>query len=240
MQRDLESARGIVVRQRVVNGPDRFVFAGERGSENRNNADGVLIQRADDLLRRDRVPTGGHWKVPRLDIPVLAKLLPHDLDVRAEDEVRLLCVRRANTTTRAPAPFHRETGQHHRLTRSDRGRPDRIAGRMEQVADHVHAAPFQLGGLRVLVLIDHVLVEGLGHESIGLRLHPCGDERRKIEPTAPVEQQLVVDQPIRGVSIETFGGQGILGQRNHTRPAAVGNAKVRRWILRSVGHVCLS
>ena len=61
------------------------------------------------------------------------------------------------------------------------------------------AARLELGGLRVLVLVDHVLVEALGHQPLGLRLHPRGDERREVQPRVAVEHQLVVDDLVRDV-----------------------------------------
>jgi hypothetical protein len=41
-------------------------------------------------------------------------------------------------------------------------------GRVPQVGQHVDAAHFELGRLRVLVLVDHVLVERLGHQLAAL------------------------------------------------------------------------
>ena len=56
------------------------------------------------------------------------------------------------------------------------------------------AARLDLRGLRVLVLVDHVLVGRLGHQLAGGRRHPGGHERREVQPRAAVEQQLVGDQ----------------------------------------------
>ncbi len=36
--------------------------------------------------------------------------------------------------------------------------------RMPQVGQDVDATPFQFGGLRVLILVDHVLAEALRHQ----------------------------------------------------------------------------
>ena len=38
---------------------------------------------------------------------------------------------------------------------------------MEQIADHVNAAVLDIGGLRILLVIDKVLGEGLCHELLG-------------------------------------------------------------------------
>jgi hypothetical protein len=66
------------------------------------------------------------------------------------------------------------------------------------VPDDVHAAVLKLGGLRVLVLVDHVLGRALGHQLLGLGLHPRGDERRQVQPGVAVENQLVPDDLQRG------------------------------------------
>src|SRR5262249_28070810 len=55
--------------------------------------------------------------------------------------------------------------------------------------------------LRVLVLVDHVLVERLGDQPGGLRLHPRGDERRHVQPGVAVERELVVDDLVRRVGV---------------------------------------
>jgi hypothetical protein len=68
------------------------------------------------------------------------------------------------------------------------------------VAEHRHAAGLELGGLRVLVFVDHVLVEALGHELLGLGLHPRGHERGHVQPGVAVEHQLVVDDLVRDVA----------------------------------------
>ena len=38
---------------------------------------------------------------------------------------------------------------------------------MEQIADHVNTAVLDIGGLRILLVIDKVLGEGLCHELLG-------------------------------------------------------------------------
>jgi hypothetical protein len=70
---------------------------------------------------------------------------------------------------------------------------------MPQVGEDRDTAPLELGSLRVLVLVDHVLVDALEHQHPGLRLHPGGDERGKVQPGAAVEQELVVDELIRDI-----------------------------------------
>jgi hypothetical protein len=66
-------------------------------------------------------------------------------------------------------------------------------------AEHVHAARLDLRRLRVLVLVDHVLVETLGHQPLGLRLHPGSHEGRDVHTRVPVQHQLVVDDLVGDV-----------------------------------------
>ena len=71
--------------------------------------------------------------------------------------------------------------------------------RVPEVGEDVDAARLELRGLRVLVLVDHVLVEALGHQPLGLRLHPGRDERREVQARVAVEHQLVVDDLVGDV-----------------------------------------
>ena len=75
-------------------------------------------------------------------------------------------------------------------------------GRVPQRRDHLPAAGLDRGGLRVLVLVDHVLVGRLGVQLVGERIHPRADEGREVQPRVAVEHRLVVDDLV-----------GRLGQR---------------------------
>ncbi len=80
-----------------------------------------------DLFGRDHVPAGHHRHVPRLDIPVPAELLPHDLDVGAEHEVGPIASAPIAVPARAPPPLHRQAREHDRLARPDRRRAHAVA-----------------------------------------------------------------------------------------------------------------
>lgn len=93
---------------------------------------------------------------------------------------------------------------------------------MEQIGDDIDAAFLDGGGGRILVLVDHVLVERLGHELFGLWIHPGGDERGQIQSRAAVEHQFVVDVAVGGVGIELILGKSECGYRIGGEPAGVG------------------
>ncbi len=63
----------------------------------------------------------------------------------------------------------------------------------------VDAAPLQLRRLGIFVLVDEVLVGALGHELLGLALHPGRDEGGQVEAGVPVEHELVMDDLVGGI-----------------------------------------
>ena len=60
----------------------------------------------------------------------------------------------------------------------------------------MNAARLDLGGLRIFVLVDHVLVDAFVHKVVDFRLRPGLAECRKVLPGIAVEHQLVVDDRI--------------------------------------------
>jgi hypothetical protein len=177
----------------------RLVGAVHRRAHDRDDADRVLIAQRGGLGDAQVVPARHHGDEPGLDVPVPAELLPADLDVAAHDEVRPGRVQAGRTALGAPPPQQRHAAEHARLARPGGRAADRLLVRgVPQVPEDVHAAVLELGGLRVLVLVDHVLGRALGHELFGLRLHPCRDERGQVQPGVSVENELVPDDLQRG------------------------------------------
>ncbi len=84
---------------------------------------------------------------------------------------------------------------------------------MPEAGEHVHAATLELRGLRVLILVDDVLVDRLGHEPLRLRIHPGSDERREVEACVAVEHQLVVHDLVREVGWQLALREMQLGNR---------------------------
>jgi extracellular factor (EF) 3-hydroxypalmitic acid methyl ester biosynthesis protein len=116
---------------------------------------------------------------------------------------------------RAPAPEQRHPGQHARLAGPGCGAAGRVPahGGVPEVGQDVHAARPQFRRLRVLILVDHVLGQALGHQHLCLRFHPGGDERGQVQPRVPVEQQLVPYHLSRRAGQHRFQGEGVPGHR---------------------------
>ena len=176
---------------------DVLVGAVERRAEDRDDADRVLVAEGDGLLDAQREAIALHRHELRLDLEEVAELVPADLGVDPEDQVRLVGRLAGVPAPLLPAALERQRPEHARLARARRRAADTRLRRVPQVAEHRHAAPLELGRLRVLVLVDHVLVEALGHQRVGLRLHPRRHERREVQPRVAVEQQLGADHAAR-------------------------------------------
>ena len=203
---------------------DRLELTGERRAENGQHADRVLIDRVADLLGGHHVAARLHRQVLGLDIEVLTELLPHHLHVGAQNEVGLGGILALGLALGAPAPLHRQSSQHDRLGGADRrhaGGGRRIGlGQVlgvEQVRHHVDAAGLDLGGRGVLILVDHVLVERLGHQALGLVVHPRRHERRQVQPRVAIEHQLVVDEAVRDLGVVLVLGHAQAGDGLHAQ-----------------------
>ena len=200
VHRDVAALLGLQPVQGPADLQHGLVAAVHGGAQDGDHADGVLVALGRGLGRAQVQPPRHHRHVARLHLPVAAELLPAHLDVRAHDQVRLGRVQPGRLPPGPPPPQHRHPAEHAGLARPG----GRAAGRLAacrgvpQVGEDVHAAPLELGGLRVLVLVDHVLGGALGHQQLGLRLHPGGDERGQVEPGVAVEDELVPDDLQRG------------------------------------------
>ena len=194
VDRHVDALRGLEGVQRGVHRGDRLVRAVHRRPQDDDDADRVLVAQRHRLGRAELVAARLQRDVPGLDVPVPAELLPADLDVRAHDHVRPVGRHAGRLAPGAPAPQQRHAAEHARLARPGGRAADRlVVRRVPQVAEDVHAAVLKLGGLRVLVLVDHVLLSALGHQRLGLWLHPRGDEGREVQPGVAVEDELITD-----------------------------------------------
>ena len=148
--------------------------------EHRRDADRVLVDVRLDVLGADRVLVVLQRDDPRLDVEVAAELLPHDVHVAAEDEVRPVGGLARRLAARAPLPLQRQRAEHDRLRRALRARAGRLARRVEQVGEHPDAALLDLRRLRVLGVVDEVAVQVLGDDALRLGLHPRRHERGEV------------------------------------------------------------
>src|SRR5215213_8909123 len=147
----------------------RLVRAVEGRAEDGDHADGVLVAEFRRLFAVQVETVSLHRYVAGLDLEVVAELLPADLDVYAYYHVRPICALSCSASPLLPAAFEGQSPEHGGFA----GARGRASGRgigvggVPQAAEHVDAAHLQLGRLWVLVLVDHVLVEALGHQLLG-------------------------------------------------------------------------
>ena len=146
--------------EQVVDADDVVGVAGERGAEHRGDADRVLVDVRLDVLGADRVLVGLQRDDPRLDVEVAAELLPDDVHVAAEDQVRLVGVLAGRLAALAPLPLQRQGAEHDRLRGALGAGAGRLAGGVEEVGEHADAALLDLGRARVLGVVDEVAVRG--------------------------------------------------------------------------------
>ncbi len=192
---------------------DRLEFAGVGRPENAKHSNGVLVAACYCLFCGDHVAARLHRHVAGLYIPITTEFLPDHLDVRTEDEIGAIGRLAGCRLTLAPLPLHRHSREHDGLAGTDGRDADRLlSGRsMEEIGDHVHASPLDLGRLRVFVFVDHVLVERFGHQLLGLWFHPGGYERREVQTGVAVEHQLFVNDLVRDLGCRFLLRQAILG-----------------------------
>src|SRR5215211_5160743 len=195
---------------------NRFVRTVEGGTADGDNADGVLVAELGRLFAVEVETVPLHWHVTGLHLEVVAELLPADLDVYAHDHVRPICALAGRASPLLPAALEGQSSEHGCLAgtrgRASRGRIG--VGRVPKAAEHVDAAHLKLGRLRVLVLVDHVLVEAFGHQLLGLRLHVRCYERREVQTSVAVEHELIVDDLV-----------GHVGRHRPVRQAVLGNGR---------------
>ena len=201
MDVDVESGVGLQRVEGVGERLDRLIGTGVGDAERGHDHDRVLVDSLQHVVDVHRVVARRHRHLAHLDVPVLGELVPHDLD-RSAHHVRAIGRQTGRRPLGPPTPLRRHAAQHARLRRPDRRRSDsvrRFRG-VPEVGEHVHATPLDLRRLRILVLVDHVLVDGEVHQPVDLRFLPRLTERRQVLAGIAVEHQLVGDH-----------GEGVLG-----------------------------
>jgi hypothetical protein len=104
VQRNVQAALTLQPVERVGDLCERLVAAIERGAEDRDHPDRVLVAPGDRLLRAEVKALALHRDQPWFNVPVAAELLPADLDVGAHHEIRVIGRFAGVTHTPAPAP----------------------------------------------------------------------------------------------------------------------------------------
>ncbi len=231
MERDVEALLVPELDQEVVDADDVVAVPGEGRAEDGGDADRVLVEVGLDVLGADRVLALGQRHDPRLDVEVAAELLPDDVDVAAEDEVRGVGRLARGFAALAPFPLQREGAEHDRLRRALGAGAGGLAGGIEEVGEHPHAALLDLGRDRVLGVVDEVAVEVRGDQALGLGLHPGGDEGRQVAVRVALDFEFLADQAHRvdrrhPVARKLVVG-GVLGQE----PGSVENLASRRFLV---------
>jgi hypothetical protein len=194
--------------QQVVDA-DHFVgVAGEGRADHRRDADRVLIDVRLDVLGADRVLARLQGHDPRLDVEVAAELLPDHVDVATEDQVGLVGGLSRRLAALAPLPLQRQRAEHDRLRGSLRPSTGCLAGGVEELGEHLNAALLDLGGHRVLGVVDEVPVQVLVDDPACLRLHPGGDEGGQVPLRDPLDRQLLLQQPHGGDGHHLLVGDG--------------------------------
>jgi len=147
-----------------------------------------------DFFRSEQEAVAFHGDFPNFNVEVAAELVPADLD-RAHDEVWGRSGFALVALLFAPLPFEGEATEHGCLAGAGGGAPDGAGGfgGVPQIGEHVDAALFDGRGLRVLILVDHVLVGGLLHELPDLGFDPGGAEGGEILLGVAIEDELIVD-----------------------------------------------
>ena len=199
VDRDVEASFSLQLVERIAHLLDRLELTGKRQTEGGNDADGVLVAALEHLFGVHRDALGFHGNFAELDVPVTSEFMPANLD-GAADQIGPVDGLAVGSATVAPAPLERHAAEHRRLARAGRRTARRARGvwGVPQIGQDVHAALFDRRRLRILILVDHVLVDGVDHQLSRLAFHPRRAERRQVLAGVAVEHQLVADQPVGG------------------------------------------
>lgn len=174
---------------------DGLVVAGVGDAEDGDDADGVLVDVLGELMGPQTGGVGLDRDLAQFDVEVAGELLPADLD-RPAHQIGPVDGQALGLAAGAPAEFEGEAAEHGGFAGpGGRAAGGRAAGRrVPQVGEDVDAAGLDFRGLRVLVLVDHVLVEALVHQAVDAVVGPSGAEGGEVLGRVAVEEQLVAEQ----------------------------------------------
>ena len=115
VDRDVEPGLCLDAVERLGDLGDRLVHAGVGHAHDRHDADRVLVDVLLELVAVEALVLVGDRHVARLDVPVVAELLPAHLHGAGEDEVGLLRGLARRAPRELPAALEREAAEHARL-----------------------------------------------------------------------------------------------------------------------------
>ena len=170
---DVDRAVDIALHQEVIDRLDVLVLTSVSGTKDSTDTDRVLVNQVNGLLGVDNVALLGTVDISLLDVEVTGGLFPAHLNSAVHDNVRARVVLALGLALVLPALLHGQRAQHDRLgganSRSTHGIliPD-VSWAVEKAGNHVDAAILNLCGVRVLLVVDEVLAEGLGHDFLDL------------------------------------------------------------------------
>ena len=78
---------------------------------------------------------------------------------------------------------------------------------MPEVREHGDAPVLDLGGLRIFVLVDHVLVDAVIEELMDFRLDPRLAERGEVLARVAVEEELVANRLVDVLRVPLVAGK---------------------------------
>ncbi len=190
-----------------------LVLQREGETERRHHADRIFVAALDDLFGREEQPAALDGNFPQLDVEIAGEFVPADLH-RAGDQIRAIGRLAGAVAPFAPLPLEGQAAEHGRFTRTGRRAADRglEIGSIPQVGQHVHTARFDLGCLRILLLVDHVFVDAVVHQLANFGLDPRLAERRQVLPGVAVEEQFVVKRSVNLVARSLLLGEPVSRQ----------------------------
>lgn len=176
---DVDGAVNATLNKQVVDGLDVLILTSVGSTDNGTDTNCVLIHQIDSLLGVDDKAGSGTVDVLLLNIKVASGLLPTHLHGTVHDNVGTGVVLTLGLALVLPALLHGQSTEHDGLGGANGGGTHcvltlRFRGAVEQTGNHVHAAVLDLGGVGVLLVVNKVLAERVGHDLLDfLFLQEC-------------------------------------------------------------------
>src|ERR1700722_5378785 len=194
VDRNVESCLRVQLVESNTDLANRLELEGERHAESNNDADSVFVAALEDFVWSEQEAVTLHGNFANFDVEVAAELVPANLDW-THDQVRSFRRLSFGTPAFPPVPLEGEAAEHGCLAGAGGRTTDGAGGfrGMPYIGEHVDAALFDCRGLRIFILVDHVLVGGLVHQLLDFSFDPGRAESGEILLGVAVEYELIVD-----------------------------------------------